>query len=200
MAELSHQRAIYQRDRRHGPRRWRSWASPPCVTSSAISPAPTRTGPLTRPIRDLTEGGERLCPSHDRRRSHCPPHPRRPHHRPNPCRGRDRSAGHCVLQSGVPEKQPPPGEIFIFYGKVEGQRRHQLVNPLLEPGGPPAADGAHHAHLPTDGGHQPADADAGGAAGAGRCRELLPDVLPDAVRREHRLCYINSRLRKRPFS
>ena len=23
---------------RHGPRRWRSWASPPCVTSSAISP------------------------------------------------------------------------------------------------------------------------------------------------------------------
>ncbi len=27
------------------------------------------------------------------------------------------------------EKQPPPGEIYIFYGKVEGQRRHQLVNP-----------------------------------------------------------------------
>lgn len=27
------------------------------------------------------------------------------------------------------------GEIYIFYGKVEGQRRHQLVNPLLEPEG-----------------------------------------------------------------
>ena len=36
---------ISRASERHGPRLWRSWASPPCVTSSAISPAPTRIGP-----------------------------------------------------------------------------------------------------------------------------------------------------------
>ncbi|MFR7895304.1 MAG: hypothetical protein ACLU38_15690 [Dysosmobacter sp.] len=59
------------------------------------------------------------------------------------------------------------GEIYIFYGKVEGQRRHRLVNPLLEPEGHRQLTGRITPIYPLIGGHQPADADAGRRCGRG---------------------------------
>ena len=83
------------------------------------------------------------------------------------------------------------GEIYIFYGKVEGQRRHQLVNPLLEPEGRQQLTGRIMPIYPLTAGISQLMLTQAVRQGLDACRELLPDVLPDEVRREHRLCYIN---------
>ena len=83
------------------------------------------------------------------------------------------------------------GEIYIFYGKVEGQRRHQLVNPLLEPEGRRQLTGRIMPIYPLTAGISQLMLTQAVRQGLDACRELLPDVLPDEVRREHRLCYIN---------
>lgn len=123
---------------------------------------------LTRPIRDLTEG-ENVCV-----RAMIAADPTA-HRIPG---GRTIVRTRAVDETGTLDvvffnqeyrkNSLHRGEIYIFYGKVEGQRRHQMVNPLLEPEGRQHPDRAHHAHLLPDGRHQPADADSGGAAGTGR--------------------------------
>ena len=90
---------------------------------------------LTRPIRDLTEG-ENVCV-----RAMIAADPTA-HRIPG---GRTIVRTRAVDETGVLDivffnqeyrkNSLHRGEIYIFYGKVEGQRRHQLVNPLLEPEG-----------------------------------------------------------------
>ena len=146
---------------------------------------------LTRPIRDLTEG-ENVCV-----RAMIAADPTA-HRIPG---GRTIVRTRAVDETGTLDvvffnqeyrkNSLHRGEIYIFYGKVEGQRRHQMVNPLLEPEG--------HQHL--TGRIMPIYSLTAGISqlmlaqavrqGLDACRELLPDVLPDEVRREHRLCYIN---------
>ena len=146
---------------------------------------------LTRPIRDLTEG-ENVCV-----RAMIAADPTA-HRIPG---GRTIVRTRAVDETGTLDvvffnqeyrkNSLHRGEIYIFYGKVEGQRRHQMVNPLLEPEG--------HRHL--TGRIMPIYSLTAGISqlmlaqavrqGLDACRELLPDVLPDEVRREYRLCYIN---------
>ena len=83
------------------------------------------------------------------------------------------------------------GEIYIFYGKVEGQRRHQMVNPLLEPEGRQHLTGRIMPIYSLTAGISQLMLAQAVRQGLDACRELLPDVLPDEVRREHHLCYIN---------
>lgn len=123
---------------------------------------------LTRPIRDLTEG-ENVCV-----RAMIAADPTA-HRIPG---GRPIVRTRAVDETGTLDvvffnqeyrkNSLHRGEIYIFYGKVEGQRRHQMVNPLLEPEGRQHLTGRIMPIYPLTGGHQPADADAGGAAGAGR--------------------------------
>ena len=90
---------------------------------------------LTRPIRDLTEG-ENVCV-----RAMIAADPTA-HRIPG---GRTIVRTRAVDETGTLDvvffnqeyrkNSLHRGEIYIFYGKVEGQRRHQLVNPLLEPEG-----------------------------------------------------------------
>ena len=83
----------------------------------------------------------------------------------------------------------PGGRTIV--GKVEGQRRHQLVNPLLEPEGHRQLTGRIMPIYPLTAGISQLMLTQAVRQGLDACRELLPDVLPDEVRREHRLCYIN---------
>ena len=88
---------------------------------------------LTRPIRDLTEG-ENVCV-----RAMIAADPTA-HRIPG---GRPIVRTRAVDETGTLDvvffnqeyrkNSLHRGEIYIFYGKVEGQRRHQMVNPLLEP-------------------------------------------------------------------
>ena len=90
---------------------------------------------LTRPIRDLTEG-ENVCV-----RAMIAADPTA-HRIPG---GRTIVRTRAVDETGTLDvvffnqeyrkNSLHRGEIYIFYGKVEGQRRHQMVNPLLEPEG-----------------------------------------------------------------
>ena len=83
------------------------------------------------------------------------------------------------------------GENYIFYGKVEGERRLQMVNPLLEPEEHPQLTGRiMPIYALTAGVNQTLMARAM-RQGLDACRELLGDVLPDELRRQHKLCYVN---------
>lgn len=85
-----------------------------------------------------------------------------------------------------------PGDSFIFCGRVEGSLlRRQMTNPLMEPEGQRQLTGQIMPVYPlTKGISQPALQKAV-RQGLDACRTLLPDVLPDPVRREHQLCYVN---------
>ena len=146
---------------------------------------------LTRPIRDLTEG-ENVCV-----RAMIAADPTA-HRIPG---GRTIVRTRAVDETGVLDivffnqeyrkNSLHRGEIYIFYGKVEGQRRHQLVNPLLEPEGHRQLTGRIMPIYPLTAGISQLMLTQAVRQGLDACRELLPDVLPDEVRREHRLCYIN---------
>ena len=146
---------------------------------------------LTRPIRDLTEG-ENVCV-----RAMIAADPTA-HRIPG---GRTIVRTRAVDETGAMDivffnqeyrkNSLHRGEIYIFYGKVEGQRRHQMVNPLLEPEGHRQLTGRIMPIYPLTAGISQLMLTQAVRQGLDACRELLPDVLPDEVRREHRLCYIN---------
>ena len=146
---------------------------------------------LTRPIRDLTEG-ENVCV-----RAMIAADPTA-HRIPG---GRTIVRTRAVDETGALDivffnqeyrkNSLHRGEIYIFYGKVEGQHRHQLVNPLLEPEGRRQLTGRIMPIYPLTAGISQLMLTQAVRQGLDACRELLPDVLPDEVRREHRLCYIN---------
>ena len=85
-----------------------------------------------------------------------------------------------------------PGDSFVFCGKVEGNLlRRQMVNPLMEPDGQHQLTGRITPVYPLTRGVSQLLLQKAVRQGLDACRELLPDVLPDAVRMTHQLCYVN---------
>ena len=83
------------------------------------------------------------------------------------------------------------GETYIFYGRVEGTSlRRQMINPILEPEGRRQLTGRIMPIYPLTAGVSQLLLSRAVRQGLDACRELLPDVLPDEVRRAHQLCYI----------
>ena len=84
------------------------------------------------------------------------------------------------------------GQTYIFYGKVEGDLiRRQMVNPILEPEGRQMLTGRIMPVYPLTAGVSQLILSKTVRQGLDACRELMSDVLPDDVRRAHRLCYAN---------
>lgn len=84
------------------------------------------------------------------------------------------------------------GQTYIFYGKVEGDLiRRQMVNPILEPEGRQLLTGRIMPVYPLTAGVSQLILSKTVRQGLDACRELMSDVLPDDVRRAHRLCYAN---------
>ena len=84
------------------------------------------------------------------------------------------------------------GDVYIFYGKVEGNLlRRQMTNPLLEPEGRQQLTGRIMPIYPLTAGVSQLILSRAIRQGLDECRELLSDVLPDHVRQAHQLCYIN---------
>ncbi len=84
------------------------------------------------------------------------------------------------------------GETYIFYGKVEGNLlRRQMVNPLIEKEGQQQITGRIMPLYPLTAGVSQLILGRSVRQGLDACRDLLEDVLPNDVRRQHELCYIN---------
>ncbi len=84
------------------------------------------------------------------------------------------------------------GESYIFYGKVEGNLlRRQMVNPLVEREGQQQITGRIMPLYPLTAGVSQLILSRAVRQGLDACRDLLTDVLPDCVRQEHELCYVN---------
>ena len=78
------------------------------------------------------------------------------------------------------------GETYIFYGRVEGTSlRRQMINPILEPEGRRQLTGRIMPIYPLTAGVSQLLLSRAVRQGLDACRELLPDVLPDEVRRAH---------------
>ena len=84
------------------------------------------------------------------------------------------------------------GETYIFYGKVEGNLiRRQMTNPILEREGQQQLTGRIMPIYPLTAGVSQLILSRAVRQGLDACRELLTDVLPDDVRQDHELCYVN---------
>ena len=84
------------------------------------------------------------------------------------------------------------GETYIFFGKVEGNLiRRQMTNPILEREGQQQLTGRIMPIYPLTAGVSQLILSRAVRQGLDACRELLTDVLPDDVRRDHELCYVN---------
>ena len=83
------------------------------------------------------------------------------------------------------------GETYIFYGKVEGDLlRRRMVNPLIEKEGQQQITGRIMPLYPLTAGVSQLILSRAVRQGLDACRDLPEDVLPDAVRQQHHLCYI----------
>ena len=84
------------------------------------------------------------------------------------------------------------GETYLIYGKAEGNLlRRQMVNPLMEKEGSQQLTGRIMPIYPLTKGISQLQLSRVVRQGLDECRELLDDVLPDAVRQENELCYTN---------
>ena len=84
------------------------------------------------------------------------------------------------------------GETYIFYGKVEGNLlRRQMVNPLIEQEGHQQITGRIMPIYHLTAGVSQLILSRAVQQGLAACSDLLEDVLPDEVRQEHHLCYVN---------
>ncbi len=84
------------------------------------------------------------------------------------------------------------GETYIFYGKVEGNLlRRQMVNPLIEQEGHQQITGRIMPLYHLTAGVSQLLLSRAVQQGLTACSDLLEDVLPDEVRQQHHLCYIN---------
>ncbi len=84
------------------------------------------------------------------------------------------------------------GEIYIFYGKVEGNLlRRQMVNPLIEQEGQQQITGRIMPIYHLTAGVSQLILSRAVQQGLAACSDLLEDVLPDEVRQQHHLCYVN---------
>lgn len=83
------------------------------------------------------------------------------------------------------------GETYIFYGRVEGSLlRHQMANPVVEPEGRREVTGRIVPIYPLTAGVSQLILSRSIRQGLDACADILPDVLPDRVRRDHQLCRI----------
>ena len=84
------------------------------------------------------------------------------------------------------------GETYIFYGKVEGNLlRRQMINPLIEKEGQQQITGRIMPLYPLTAGVSQLILSRAVRQGLDACRDLLEDVLPDRVRQQHALCFVN---------
>ena len=83
------------------------------------------------------------------------------------------------------------GETYTFFGKVEGEgRRKSMANPVVEKEGSRVLTGRIMPVYPLTAGVSQNLLTRAVEQGLSACRDLLPDVLPDEVRRAHSLCHI----------
>ena len=83
------------------------------------------------------------------------------------------------------------GETYIFYGRAEGSLlRHQMANPVVEPEGRREVTGRIVPIYPLTAGVSQLILSRSIRQGLDACADILPDVLPDRVRRDHQLCRI----------
>ncbi len=83
------------------------------------------------------------------------------------------------------------GETYIFYGRAEGNLlRRQMTNPVVEPPGRGEQTGRIVPVYPLTAGVSRLILSRSIRQGLDACADILPDVLPDTVRREHQLCRI----------
>ena len=83
------------------------------------------------------------------------------------------------------------GETYVFYGKVEGtERRRRMTNPIVELPGQREAAGRIVPIYPLTAGVSQGMLSRSIRQGLDACGDILPDVLPDRVRREHHLCRV----------
>ena len=83
-----------------------------------------------------------------------------------------------------------PGESYVFCGQAEGNLlRRRMTNPIVEPEGRREATGRIVPIYPLTAGVSQLVLSRSIRQGLTACAGILPDVLPDAVRREHRLCH-----------
>ena len=83
------------------------------------------------------------------------------------------------------------GETYIFYGRAEGSLfRRQMANPVVEPEGRREVTGRIVPIYPLTAGVSQLILSRSIRQGLDACADILPDVLPDPVRREHSLCRI----------
>ena len=83
------------------------------------------------------------------------------------------------------------GETYIFYGRAEGNLlRRQMTNPVVEPLGRGEQTGRIVPVYPLTAGVSQLILSRSIRQGLDACADILPDVLPDAVRQEHQLCRI----------
>ena len=84
-----------------------------------------------------------------------------------------------------------PGETYVFCGKAEGNLlRRRMANPIVEPEGRREATGRIVPIYPLTAGVSQLILSRSIRQGLDACGDILPDVLPDEVRREHQLCRV----------
>ena len=83
------------------------------------------------------------------------------------------------------------GETYIFCGKAEGgPHRRTMANPVVEPEGRREVTGRIVPIYPLTAGVSQLILSRSIRQGLDACADILPDVLPDRVRRDHQLCRI----------
>jgi len=83
------------------------------------------------------------------------------------------------------------GETYIFYGRAEGSLlRKTMANPIVEREGRGEFTGRIVPIYPLTAGVSQLILSRSIRQGLDACADILPDCLPDSVRREHRLCRI----------
>ncbi len=81
------------------------------------------------------------------------------------------------------------GETYVFYGRAEGNLlRRRMTNPVVEPEGRREATGRIVPVYPLTAGVSQLILSRSIRQGLNACADILPDVLPDEIRREHQLC------------
>ena len=83
------------------------------------------------------------------------------------------------------------GETYVFFGKAEGaSARRKMTNPIVEQEGRGESTGRIVPIYPLTAGVSQLILSRSVRQGLDACAEILPDVLPDAVRQAHQLCRI----------
>ena len=86
------------------------------------------------------------------------------------------------------------GEEYVFYGKVEVERsrgRRRMVNPLVEREEQSQLTGRIVPIYPLTAGLNQVTVQRAVRQGLNACRDMQEDVLPDDIRQEHHLCFID---------